>query len=846
MFKTTVAGLRAHVLRLLATALAIVLGVGFVAGTLIFGDTMKAAVYDEFARAAQHVDVSVTPRSAHRTELPRSTMDTVRAVPGVGGVDGRMQENLPLLDRRGRLVAVGGHPGIAMSAGTVPALRPYDLKSGRVPATATEAALDAGTAARTGYAVGDTMTVLDTGQAPHRVTLVGIVDFGDSKQYADQAVVILTPAAMTTLAGATGYSQVVVSAAAGVDQSTLARRVGAALPDDRVVAGAQYRDDLANDAINQLASLIEVLLIFAVIACVVCSFVIYNTFTILIAQRVRELALLRCVGASRGQLFGSVLLESVAVGLAGAVLGIALGIGLGYLLFRGLAALGQPLPSHAVVLTGTPVIVSLLVGVLVTVASALIPAARATGVPPLAALRATPLAAPGRHRRRAPQVILAVLVGAAGTALTVAGSTYHGDSQVATITVVVGGLVNFLAVLILSPLFVGPLTAALGWLPGRIFGTPARLASANARRNPGRAAATTAALMVGVGLMSAASVALASVKATTTDQLTAHYPVDYILQAAQTAHGSLGIPPEVARRLRSRPQLSNVVEVRIDSGTLDGTGVEIGAVDPADQSLVIGRTMTLVAGSAANFRHGTVVLSTSASAARGKRVGDTVTLSTGDGRAGRFTVAALASGESQVGAALIGWDDLAALDPTATDNVVLIKAADGVSPTASRAAVDSVTDAYPTVQVSSLAEWRSELTQEIDSLIAAVAGLLAIAVIIALIGVMNTLSLSVFERTRESALTRALGLTRGQLRATLLVEALLMGVVGAIVGLGFGLLYGWATTRVMFTGFAPELTVPVGQLLGYLAVAGAAAVAAAVLPARRAARASIVGAMAET
>jgi putative ABC transport system permease protein len=851
MLKTTIAGLRAHALRLLATALAIVLGVGFLAGTLIFGDTIKAALYDEFARAAQNVDVSVAPQDASgrsgATELPLSTVDTVRDVPGVASVDGRMQETLPLLDRNGKLVGNDGQPGIAMSAGTVPALRPFDVTAGRVPSDATQAALDAATAARTKYAVGDTLTVLDTRQVRHTVTLVGIVDFGDSKQYAGDAVVILTPDAMTHLAGATGYSQVVVAAAAGVDQRHLAGRVSAALPGDRVLAGDQYRDDLANDAINQLSGFIEVLLIFAIVACVVSAFVIYNTFTILIVQRMRDLALLRCVGASRGQLFGSVLLESMAVGLAGAVLGIALGTGLGYGLFRGLGALGSPVPSHAVVLRPGTVIVSVLVGVLVTTASALIPAVRATRVPPLAALRAMPLGTLSTGRRRILRAALAVLVGAAGTAVTVAGSTSHGDAQAATLTVVAGGMVNFLAVLIASPLFVGPLTAALGWLPGRIFGTPARLAVANARRNPGRTAATTAALMIGVALMSAASVAIATVRTTATDQLTAHYPIDYLLQSAEHGHGAAGIPVEVARRLREAPQLGTVAEVRLDAATLDGTRLELGTVDPTGVALLTGgKAMPLVAGSVSDLRHGSVVLFTSAPAAKGRKVGDTVTLSTEGGRTGRFTVAALASGQSQIGDALVVWNDFAALHPALGDDSVLVKAANGVSPAASRAAVDSVTNDYPVVTVTSLADWRSEITKSVDALIAAVAALLGIAIVIALIGIMNTVSLSVFERTRESAMTRALGLTRGQLRATLLTEALLMGVVGALVGLSFGLLYGWATTRVMFTGFAAEVTVPAGQLLAYLAIAGVAAVVAAVLPARRAARASIVAAMAET
>jgi putative ABC transport system permease protein len=843
VLRTTLARLRAHKLRLVATALAIVLGVGFVAGTLIFGDTAKVALYDQFSRVAQGVDVAVDPDA---NPLTRSTVDTLRTVPGVFEVDARSQQYLPLLDKKGKLVGNGKNPGLALSAGTVPALRPYDVTSGRVPAADGEAALDADTATRTRYAIGDTMTVLDKQHQRHTLTLVGIVGFGDSKQYAGQAVVILTNTALTALTGADGYKQIVVSAAPGVTQAQLAARVAAAVPGTSVRTGAQYRDDLASNAVNQFQAFLSVLLIFAVIACVVSAFVIYNTFTILIAQRVREVALLRCVGAGRRQVFGSVVLESAVVGLIGSVLGIGFGLALGYGLFSGVTALGAPLPSHALVLTPRPVLVALVLGMFVTVTAALIPALRATRVPPLAALRITALDSLRHKGRRVLLVVLALLVAAAGTAATVAGSTTHDDARKATLLVVVGGIVNFLALLMLSPLFIGPLTAAIGWLPGKLFGTPARLAVAGARRNPGRSAATTAALMIGVGLMSAASVSLATVRATATEQLNLHYPIDYALKGSDTGQGRAGIPTAVAQRLRGNRALSTVAQVRLDDGSLDGQPLTLGTVDPTGQAALLGNTLPLAAGSTADFRAGSVILFTSAPAAKGHRVGDVVTLSTSDGHSGQYRVAALASGESQTGDAVLDWADFATIHPATADDIVLVRAASGVAPAASRAVVESVTDDYPLVEVDSVADWRSQITGAVDTLIGVVAALLGIAILIALIGIMNTLALSVVERTRESATIRALGLTRGQLRATLLAEALLMGVVGALVGVGFVLLYGWATTRVLFVGFAAIITVPAGQLVGYVAIAAAAAVLAAAPPARKAARTSIVSAMSET
>jgi putative ABC transport system permease protein len=408
-------------------------------------------------------------------------------------------------------------------------------------------------------------------------------------------------------------------------------------------------------------------------------------------------------------------------------------------------------------------------------------------------------------------------------------------------------------------------------LPGRIFGTPAKLASANARRNPGRAAATTVALMIGVGLMSASTVAVASAQATANAELAENYPVDYILQAASvdeepppadttadtTADATAdttadttadarpanqiadpkGLPPRIAERLRQDRTFSGVARVHRIEADVDTGGMPLAAIDPAG---------TKVVNLGADLKPGTVALDKEQARHLHKKVGDQVTIKPEGGAGRSFTIVALITGSIHTGYAAITWDDFTALHPMVDDTIVLVRNADGVSAERSRQHLDAALRDDPLVQVDSLADWREEITGAIDKIIGVVAALLGVAILIALIGIMNTLSLSVFERTRESAMVRALGLTRGQLRGTLLVEAVLMAVVGALVGISFGVIYGWITTRLMFRDNSLVMHVPLGELAGYVALAALAGVIAAVLPARRAAKTSVVSAMAET
>ncbi|WP_027343744.1 ABC transporter permease [Hamadaea tsunoensis] len=836
MIRTTLAGLRTHLRRLLATAIAVVLGVGFVAGTLIFTATARAGFFDTFARTAKNVDVSVL---AGGQRLPLADLDRVRALAGVAAADGRLADSLALLDREGKPVTNFSRAGYAVSTDGDPLLRPFDVV-GRVPAGDGEALLDKETAGHQHLVVGDTITVLDRAGARHPLTLVGLLDFGVSKTYSGWSVVGLPAARIAALTGATGYDEIVVRAAAGTDPGKLAGSVRPAVAKGaKVSTGDKRREQLANDATSVATQFSIILLVFGAVSLVVAVFVIYNTFAILLAQRVRETALLRCVGATRGQVFGATVLESAVVGLGGGFLGVLAGVGIAYGLFALLnGVLNAGVPAHSIVLGPAPVLAGLTLGVVVTVLAALLPAVRATRTAPLAALRdLAPLTETGRVRRIV-RLAVAVLFVAAGAAVTVAGHD-SADSQAGTFLVVAGGIVAFLGLLVAAPLFVGRLTAAVGVPVRWIAGTPARVAVANARRNPGRTAATTATLMIAIGLMCLCAVVLASIKATARDQLSGHYPVDYAVTGLSYEDGKRAdLPPEFARSLRARPEFAGVAEVRVLDVRIDGRPARIGAVDAAALGGLI--TLDMTTGDAGALGTGTVIIPPGTPQ-------PSITVTAG-GRATSLRVVGTAKttipGSGQL-AALVSWDQLTALGAGPADAVVMAKAASGVAPTASRDAIDAVARPFPLAQVNSVADLSSDLDKAVNGLIGLFAGLLGTAVVIALFGVANTLSLSVVERTRESATLRAVGLTRAQLRGTLLVEAVLMGLVGAVVGIAYGMIYGPLVVATAFRAIDPRVVVPWAWLAGLMALAALASCLAAVLPARKAASASIVAALAD-
>ncbi|RJL32375.1 ABC transporter permease [Bailinhaonella thermotolerans] len=835
MLKTTLAGLRAHKLRLVLTALAITLGVGFVSGTFILTDAMRNGFTQSFAADADKLDVAVTPGS-HDPEAPKlddSVLKKVRAVPGVAEAQGLIQGEAPLIGKDGK--AYGDFPtyGVSIVEGR---LARTPIEQGRAPKTPGEVVLESTLARNTGFKVGDTVKVLDRKQQPRAFTVVGVFDAGVRQDLLVGGAVGFTHGQARTMTGAKTFEEIDV-AASGVAPEELRKRVAGAIgPGHTVETGTQYAERLAKSNGADMEMITFALLLFGLVALLVAALVIYNTFNILIAQRMRELALLRCIGAGRSQIFGSVLLESVVVGVIASVTGLAVGIGMAAGAMAILKQVGEDMPISGLPISPRTIIVALAVGVIVTVVSALLPARGATRVAPIAALR-TQVEEPG-FRAGVVRIVFATLFLLAGLAATALGVTMEPGAA-ALMAVAGGGVLVFAAVLIAGPIIVRPLGAAVGWLPRKLFGVPGRLAVGNAHRNPKRAATTTIALTVGVTLMTLISVVGSSTKATVTQQLAEQFPMDFVVQGQFGTEA--GIPRAFAESLKDKPELGAVVAQRRAEVDLGGSQGTVGVGSVSSDALGTHVKPQFTQGTLADFKPGTVAVSTDVAKSLG-RLGDTFSLPTPTGKA-RFRISATFDAEkTELPAITLVDTDFARLFPKVDDALVMIKVKDGVPTAKARAVVEAAAQPYPTAKLASMADVRSQFNEIFDTMLLIVAGLLGLAIVISLLGIANTLTLSVVERTRESALLRALGLTARQLRRMLSIEALILGVIGALVGVALGSSFGWAATQTLDSDAVFDM--PVGQVLLFIVVAAAAGVLAGVLPARRAAKASIVESLA--
>ncbi len=858
MFRTALASLRYRTARLALSSLAIGLGVAFVTGTLVLGASMNQAYFSSFAAGARNVGAAVSPRSPGEyrpgaqdaPSVPASVLSQVSATAGVRSAAGRLVGQAPLIGSDGTVIRNGQTPGIGINVPADPALRGFTVASGHLPAAPGQVAVDQATAADEHFRLGQTVKVVDHTGRIRAFQLTGTVDFGVNHEFGNATVTLFQTGTAFGVTGRAGYDLVVARAAPGTSQAALAARFRA-LPQMsgyQVQTGSQLATSEANAAVHFTRQFTTFILVFALIALVVACIVIYNTFTILITQRGRELALLRCVGASRGQVFRSTLLESAITGLAASAAGVLAGVGLGWGLQRLFGAFGADIPSGPVVLRPSAVGIAMAAGLAVTVVAALLPARAATRVAPVAALG-------GQHEqpesRRAGwlRVAVAAVFAGAGVLAAVTGLG-HVSGTAGFVEIAVGDALCFVAVLALGPLIVPPALAFLGWLlsllPGRLTGPVSRLANANARRNPHRVAATTAALTIGLTLMTLLTVVVSSAQASTDAQIEQHYPFDYVVQTGR-GEGAQVVPSRIVSALQAAPALGVVAPDYVRQDPVNGVKVQVGAIGRA--ALGISVRPVMISGSLAAIGPGTVGVDTGQLKDLGAHQGGTLAVATPGGGTETFRIAAVynSAGLALPDVLLSVGDYRHAFAPAGASEV-FINATPGVPVAASRAAVDTATASDPLLDVATLADYKASLAGRVNRILALFGVLLGLTVLIALLGISNTLSLSVLERTRESALMRALGLTRGQLRRMLLTEALLMAALAIVLGVGLGVTFGVVMVHgfILSTAGQGMLSVPYASIALYALIGVCAALAAAVLPARRAARTSVVAAMAET
>ncbi len=841
--------------RVILTAIAIALGVALMAGTYILTDTINKSFAEIFQTANKGKDVIVTPTQTLGSSVRSQTspvteqmLTQVRATPGVAAASGAIFTPGAFLDSHGKRLTTGGAP--AFIGGTQPPrFESFKAVHGRFPQTAGEVAIDEATAERHNLKIGEQMIV--AGSAPaRRYTIVGLLKFGGGQSFGGAGAALLIPAEAQRVTGEVGrYDQINVAAVAGLTPHELRNRIRAELPGTvQVRTGTEQANQETSELEKNLGFLQTFLLIFAYVAIFVGAFIIFNTFSITIAQRTREFGLLRTLGASRSQVMRAVIQEGLMLGTFGAVLGLLGGI----VLAPGLKALfnsfGITLPATGIVIETRTVVVSLLVGIVVTVLAGFAPARRATRVPPLAAMREgveIPRRTPITRGRYAVPVLLALV------ALRLVIALVQGASfSVIAITVAVGIVLLFVR---LRQRRTGPrhrLTKALAHGLGSLVrwrGVTGRLAEENSIRQPGRTLTTAAALTIGIALVAIVAILAAGLKATINSAVDRDFAGALIVENS-SASNEAGIPAIVAPALRRVPGVATVTPVAFTVGRLrtSTSNEAVTAIDPESFERVyriewahgsnatllgLGLTGTVVKKSFAESHH--------------IKVGRELEVLTPTGHRVHVHV----DGIAQDNAGLLG--DLTitlALARTAfgqrEDALNFVSYAPGYTNAQVQPAVDRVLATYfPQTRSRTAAQFKEDQAKQVNGLLAFIYVLLALSVIVSLFGIVNTLILSIYERTRELGMLRAIGTSRRQVRQMIRYESLITALIGGIFGLAIGVLAAFLLTTFALSGSEYVQSYPIGTLAILLVVAGIAGILAAQLPARRAARIDVLRAI---
>jgi putative ABC transport system permease protein len=846
MFRLALKSTMSNKRRLFSTAFSILLGVAFLAGTLVFTDTITRTFDDLFAGIYAETDSFVRPAAdieladgvTQRGRMPGSIVGEVAAVPGVSEADGIVQSYAQIVGADGKAIGNPGRgaPTLGMSY-VAGALNPWELTEGSTAPGPDQLVVDAHSADVGDLHLGDTVTVL-TPTGPHQFTLVGTARFGsaDSPGGASVAIFDLPTAQRVLLGGKDEVDAVMADAVQGVDESTLTARIAAVVPTGiEVLTGTQVIKETQDVMHEQLGFVTTFLLVFAAIGFVVACFTIYNTFQIIVTQRTREMAMLRAVGATRQQVVRAQLLEAVFVGVVASVIGLFAGVLVAGGLKAMMAAVGIDIPAGGTVFLPRTAIVAITVGTVVTIASAVFPSLRASRVPPLAAVRdlaADTSGHPGRVRLIQGALLTVLGLGAFVLGLASGGLLWVG----------LGALLVFLGAFVLGPLAARPASRLLGAPVAHVSEATGALARQNAMRNPKRTARTGGALMVGVALVVAITVIAATAKDWTRDIFGNQFHGDYVVSTDSFGFG--GLSPEVAQQLSALPQVQAAAGIRVGSAhDLTGGGdTSYVAVDPVSTAEVF--DLGMVEGDLAALDDQGIMVDDGKAESEGLAVGDTVRFQFVNGTTRDLTVEGIYTEDDLAGPFVVTHAVHEQSGADQLDFSVYVAAAPGVSDTDARAAIGSVSDRFPNARLESRAEYIDAQAAQIDQLVNLMYGLLALAILIALLSIANSLSLSIHERTHELGLLRAVGMTRHQTGSTVRWEAGIVALLGTLFGALLGLFFGWSISVTLRGDGWTEFSAPALPIVVIIAVGVAGGLLSSIRPSWRAAHLDVLRAIA--
>ena len=840
-------GVMARKVRLALTALAVVLGVCFVSGTYVLTDTLQRSFDRVFAQTAVGVDVVVRTQAPFgadatttRVRLPAGVLTAVRQSAGVARAEGIVEGYAQFVERYGRTaISNAGAPTIGISWDSRDHVSPLRVDAGRPPVRDGEVAMDSATAHRYGFHVGDDVRVLLTGPA-RTFRLVGTMCFASQCDLGGATFAAFDTTTAQRVFDAPGaFDMIDVKAAPGTSRASLERSLRQALPGYDVTSADVVAKQTGQQVHDAFGFLNDALLGFASLGVFVGAFIIFNTFTILVSQRTRELGLLRALGARSGQVMRSVVAEAAAVGAFASAVGLVLGVALAVVLLRLLDDVGLHVPGGQTVVLGRTVVAAVVVGMVVTVGSAIHPALRASRISPVSAIndlgpqRSAPL------RRRA---ITGTVVVLAGLAVLAYGLVRSSSQLVSRMEVVgIGALGTFVGIALLSPVLARPLSRMLGWPLLRTHGVTGALARGNAMRNPRRTAATASALTIGLALVCLVAIFAASAKTSLHDALDTGVRADYILSAQQFA----GFSPIAADRVAGLPAVRDAVSLRFNDAQVGNNGETVTGIDPVDLDLVV--NLGMKAGQL-RLGPGDVLLHETEASGYHVPVGGMLTISFPRTGPIPLRVAGIFTNDHFTGGVPVKFLVSQAtfesgFGGSQQNTLTYVKAKPGRVVEAKHQ-IERVLRDFPNVSVQTPAGFQRQQEQTIDMFLSVLVALLLLSEVIAILGIVNTLALSVFERTRELGLLRAVGMSRRQVRRMVRGESVIIAVMGGLLGIGVGVFWGWAMTHSLRDQGVTHFSVPPVELVVFLVASAIAGIVAAVVPAWRAGHLDVLEAVA--